>query len=1819
MVKKTLMMAFVLVALLTGRTAVAQTAPCDTVALFPWSENLAAHHDCWTQLGDTSSLWELSNESESYFGGLSFALSATVGVPADGCVLVSPAVALPADTVGLHLAFRTRRIGTAATLRVMVGTGQRDSLSQYDTVYTSTNVSNQQVSIDLAAYAGQTVYLAFSVTKQNVNYNLSLFALGQFTIESDRMPQGTLAVDPAAVALGDTVHYSVSLTRGSDSLLAYTWHSSLLGTTVVDTTGQLDLVYPVAGRDTVSVVVSNAFGTIGLEGVAGIYACDTIAAFPWAEDFEGMGSAAGYNGCWEIDGYTHPASGYSYGFIEEDGSNPLKNDVMVSTTQGHHMLTPPIALPAVIEDNLSLWLEHSYSLMAVVETDTAADTVYAADNTSNSMIRRTVSLAPYAGQTIRVRLVNNSSVFASRSHIDRIRIDYDTLPVVDLAGQAKTTTDSATLFVVSLRRGATAGLTYTWSSVVGGTFVTNAAGDSAWATYAPGITGSEDTVSVVATNAYGSDTARRAIYVTDCTPALTLPWRETFADGTVCWYLPEGSKFYDAIPYNLSQYESKRHLYLQTYTDTAGSWIMSKEIHIPADTSLAPYLFWKVASSNGNYQHLYSVLITDSTDYTDTANYTVLYTDSSTHINFSNYDLMSVSLAAYAGRSVHVAFHNHGGHLPAYSIGLYFDDIEVRTTVEPVLSLTVPAIVNSNEEVDFAATLVEGSTNGLTYTWHSTLMDSTATTAEPSWAMVYTVGGTDTVSLIASNIYGSDTAMAVVNVIDCTPIATLPWLVDFAAPNYLIIGHNTANGNVPDCWRRYWNGSNANYAPHLVNTFQYTGTPIYAYLQQSGSNGGLMMMAGTDSGWDSVAVVESPAFATPLAGNILSLTMVKESASYGTLSVGYMQGDDFVAVADIDSAVSGNTAFVSLAGFPADVDRFALRWAKTGTWYSVLLDSIQVIAADSMPTVLIQAPQGTRYVGDTSTFRAVLVDGLPDSMTYTWISSLEGDTIVTTEPEVDIVYSVEGQDTMTVIATNAYGADTARTVVNVGSHPLPYITFSVSAMAVMTGDTLTLTPHINNCSHNGLTYTWYSALLDSTWHTPGICRVVYSVTGFDTLSLVVSNAYGSDTYSVSIEVVNCTRTLPYTEDFEGVEPAPQHELGDIPPCWSGYYVSNPSWPNTPKMQVVNSESYYEMGNLPDNALLMVAGSYNGYSPYVVAVLPGMAVGLQNLAITFDYRFEAVAQGTLELGYYDASTFTPLDTVPPHAFSYRSYTASLGAAVDVGPNARIALRWTCSSIWYAVVIDNITVFVDSQRPISAIIGPQTAYTGDTVGYSAVTTYGSTDSLVYTWQSLHGTIVQQDSAAMRVVYNAPCVDTITLVAANPYGADTVQKVVTVEWNPALMPHATIAADAPFYTCDGGMAVAVSETGGSISCQWTSSLTGQTATGDTFYIDYTLGGSDTLTLVATNAYGTDTVRLAVGVRLCEVLQVTDYLVANPAASDADFHCWKVWQFDSIKADVSSTHGRWCRFRDYHHNQRPAMMSNEMNMNTYSSGIVLNMDDWLVSPLIELPAAQPGTGDPVITLGWNAHSEYTTYHVLVSTTGRLSPDAFADTLLTVVKDYNVFAPWEAYSVDLSAYAGQTVSIAFHHTGPIPAYERGVVYMDSLQVSVDYVPIPQYTVALTRAMADGTPVPDDCTVSGAGTYYQGEQATISATAGEGTAFRYWLSAAGDTVVPDTYTFAVTADAAYTAVFERDNSGIGTTQAAVRPRLYPNPATSALSIDCAAPCQLAVLDLQGREVMRRHLVAGHHRLDVSSLSAGSYILRFTTEDTTTMERLNIVR
>ncbi len=1012
----------------------------EVIVANPWMVNFETDYDCWRTVGDYGWSKYYNNSNPGIMASSSGGNS----------MIASPAVALPADSTGLRLYWKDRRMSSSVTYYVMVSRDGRFDLDDYDTLYTSTsqNYSLTQRSASLADYAGDTVYIAFR-QKYQIESSAFVFDVKMYNALA---PLGTLEAPTYAVATGDTVRYTLHLTQGDS--VSYSWHSALLDTSITTIGSMVSIVYPFPGSETLTVTVSNSHGALSLETSLGVFDCDTIRTFPWIEDFVETGSDAGYSACWNISGYSHLADHQSYSYSEEDGSpstGSSRHDFMKSSTYGGFMFTPLIAVPAVIEKNLSLWVEHFYSLKVVIETESGTfDTVYSLNTRETIMRRRPISLEPYAGQTIRVRLMNNTYSNIPMSMVDRIRIDYDTMPVIVLSGQKKTTTDSATLFVATQLRGFVPGLTYTWHSQVGGTFVTNATGDSAWVTYSAGITRSEDTVSVVATNAYGSGSAQRAIYVRDCSPQTSLPWRETFADGTVCWYKPEGSKFYDAIPYNSTAYERLRHLYLNTHKDTLGSWIMSKAIEIPADTDMGATLFWKVASSHNSYHHLYSVLATTADDYTDTANYTVLYTDSSTHINFSNYDTRSVSLAQYAGQTIHVAIHNHGNHLASDAVGLYFDDIEVRSTQAPVVSVTADASTYYNgDTARFTATLLEGSTNGITYTWHSTMLDSTVTINSNLFTLNYTQSGVDTVSVIATNAYGSDTASVIVN----STIITQPQVA---------LQHTEAN------------------------------------------------------------------------------------------------------------------------------------------------------------------------VGEPTVFTAVL----------------------------------------------------------------------------------------NRCVTEGLTYTWHSTLLDTTITLNyNLLSINYPSTGVDTVTVIATNIYGSDTAVAVVSVQDCTpRMLPYIEDFNGVIATDAATAGNLPDCWN-YFWNGSNAAYAP--HVITTGGYQYMNDIPDNALLFMAGNHTGYGSTAVALMPRFADSLQHLALALDYRFES-SYGTLTVGWYDSNeVFHTVKNLTGHQGSYLHDTVLF--TDQEAANYRIALWWEFGSSWYGAAVDNIEVFVDN-----TIHAPANLAVDNIGAHSARVTWAAVDS-------------------------------------------------------------------------------------------------------------------------------------------------------------------------------------------------------------------------------------------------------------------------------------------------------------------------------------------------------------------------------------------------------------------------------------------------------------------------------------------------------------
>lgn len=89
-----------------------------------------------------------------------------------------------------------------------------------------------------------------------------------------------------------------------------------------------------------------------------------------------------------------------------------------------------------------------------------------------------------------------------------------------------------------------------------------------------------------------------------------------------------------------------------------GSWIISREIQIPSSSNGTAVLFWKVASNVSNYHLHYSVMVTTSSNYTDTSTYTEVYYDNATLVYWYDYDQLSVSLAQFAGLNIHIAFHN---------------------------------------------------------------------------------------------------------------------------------------------------------------------------------------------------------------------------------------------------------------------------------------------------------------------------------------------------------------------------------------------------------------------------------------------------------------------------------------------------------------------------------------------------------------------------------------------------------------------------------------------------------------------------------------------------------------------------------------------------------------------------------------------------------------------------------------------------------------------------------------------------------------------------------------------------------------------------------------------------------------------------------------------------------------------------------------------------------------------------------------------------------------------------------------------------------
>ena len=987
---------------------------CGPVSYLPWTE--VFNNSCW----NTNQATAPENRWQSY----SAAMRCNPNQAGDyNEWLISPIINLPDDD-GLTLRWKYKSTGdttTPPTVDVRIApcdsNGTVDStdwvtLMTLDSIYGSNFIEFAERLYD---WRGLQVKLAFVRTGSG----RGACSVDDVTIQQELEPVIEMEV-PQTTIINDTTVLKGHIS-GIDEGTTWEWYSTLLDSWSADS-GQWAIVYPEEGFDTVTLIVSNSYGADTATAVIRVADCHT--QIPWEENFETTGTTT-YSDCWNIYRSTHINGTPT--LMDEDGVQQSYSSLMSCSANGY-ITSPKIVIPATGGEHLKVWVECNARNMAVKLspnasadpndfTDTLIHVINDNSTGTNPMRWYLADLAPYAGDTVRIGIFNMAT---TGFYLNTVKVDYDLLPVLDtIAGPYAMVSTTEGIYSIALRRGATNGLTYTWSSTLG-QINSNITGDTTNVSY---YTGGIDTITVIATNDFGADTATKIVNVIECNTITELPWIETFVDGAYCWYFPTGSDWrYHGGSTN------PRNTYLSLLVNSSNSnnesWVVSPEIAVPTDTNECVRLFWEVTNSvNINTPFHYEVMVSTHPDYTDLWWYQTVYEDSVLHQStndMTRYDYRSVDLSDYAGQNIYIAFRNLplGDQIGASaSQSLYIIQTEVRSAKVPVIgSIEVPGDIYTEDGSFHAVAVInEGNRNGMTYTWHSSLMNSTVTLTVDSLPLSYNQSGIDTLTLIVSNIYGADTAYTIVHVHHCSSFG-LPFIEPFNSDSTLT------------CWRM-WNFDPDNDWGRW-HFESLSGTSNY------------VMTAGTYYN-NANAWLISPEIDIPAGTNGLNLRLkaygnsVEPHLSYLTILVSTTGPGDTTHFTDtlVHDVVWPEWATISESLNSYAGQSIRLAFVLTGVTYSsraIYIDSLS-IDYEYQPRATVRHYRA--LVGVPSLYTAKLNNCVNTGLTYTWHSTMLDTTIITPSASLydtlSVVYNAVGTDTMTLIASNAYGADTVTTVVEV--------------------------------------------------------------------------------------------------------------------------------------------------------------------------------------------------------------------------------------------------------------------------------------------------------------------------------------------------------------------------------------------------------------------------------------------------------------------------------------------------------------------------------------------------------------------------------------------------------------------------------------------------------------------------------------------------------------------------------------------------------------------------------------------------------------------
>ena len=939
------------------------TTGCGTVHLLPWTDDfqLAASNDCWQKPYKTSgNRWQRQTASNNSFMRTGYSTSASTIYNE---WLITPPVELP-DAEGITLSWDYKSdqySNTTPKVRVrLLVCDTTDAVDTTDAWMTLASIEDYEQAfqlhqLSLDAYAGHRVRVAFQRYGSGGRYAY----VDNAGIEVIAAPSVALQV-PGDVNAGDTTAVVAVLTAGVLSNPQWQWTSAMEArgeADIVSDADTLKIVYLTAGVDTVSVVLTTDYGTA--TATASYIVCGPITTFPWHEGFED-----GFT-CWEM-----PTSGPNVWDLRTTGAHSGQRAACATNHDVYNpfdtLVSQPIVVPTDAHGLTLLWWmkrdNSSYTNMnyrhILIKALPAANPVWAAADTlfyingagfSTSYQQYTVDLEPLAGQTIRLAWTGSSYESGKYIYIDDIEIRYTREPVGSIATSSARVYESDTVTAtVTLTESDTVGLSYQWESTMASIGMANVIGGGPQVSIAYNGTG-VDTVIAIVSNAYGSftDTA----YVRVCPVQDTLPWVADFANDFPCWQVIDGT----------CSLHSSGYL---SFTDWPTS-VASPPVYIPTDGNV-------VLEYDCAYSFFYG-----STQVMVTTDMVTFDTVSEVPFATGTQPSTRIALTAYAGQHIRVVFKATGQFLQYYLI-----NVNIHYTFEPEVSLTVDDGYFPGTPMTLTATLLEGDTNGVTYNFTSTkAQNGEATLVQDSSAQAtltcYT-GGTDTVSVVVTNAYGTDSAWAVVNVRPCDTVDALQWVEDFS--NYFT------------CWWQpegsQWTlPENPTYTMALaVNVWR----PTDSWLVSRAITLPTLPVGGNDElllCWDATS---------QLNDTHSYCVMITTAPDYRNLST----YDTLIAIDTVlpDFTVGWSTTLVPLSAYAGQTVRVAFRytteaWEPNGQFPGVLeIDNIRIIDTTYAPDT----------VWHTVTVDAVMkeghYDGLAD-MVHGAGTYMDGDT-VTLEGEV---------------------------------------------------------------------------------------------------------------------------------------------------------------------------------------------------------------------------------------------------------------------------------------------------------------------------------------------------------------------------------------------------------------------------------------------------------------------------------------------------------------------------------------------------------------------------------------------------------------------------------------------------------------------------------------------------------------------------------------------------------------------------------------------------------------------------------------------------